>query len=231
MAQLIYHGHSTATIELTDGTRILLDPWFDGNPVADRTIDEVGELDYIFCSHGHFDHFPDAIPLAISSGATLVATVELVAYCEAKGVENTHAMNIGGWWKFPFGRVKMTPAIHGGAVDGDETGRATTTPAGFLFHFLEGARVYFAGDTALTLDMKLLEGQVDVALLPIGDCFTMGPEDAVRAVDFCQPAVVIPIHYNTFPPIAQDPERFRALVGNRARVAVLHPGDRFTLAF
>jgi L-ascorbate metabolism protein UlaG (beta-lactamase superfamily) len=144
-------------------------------------------------------------------------------------VEKVHGMNIGGAWRFPFGRVKMTPALHGGMVDGDETGRYTTPPAGFLFHLHDGVRLYFAGDTALTMDMKLLEGEVDVALLPIGDNFTMGPEDAARAVDFIRPQVVIPIHFNTFPPIQQDPAHFRTLVGDRARVVVLQPGDSFPL--
>ena len=120
----------------------------------------------------------------------------------------------------------MTPAIHGGQVHGDETGQFTTIPGGFLLH-IDGKRIYHAGDTALTLDMQLLRGKVDVAILPIGDNFTMGPEDAATAVGFIEPEVVIPVHYDTWPLIEQDPEHFRALVGERAHVQVMAPGDRY----
>ena len=133
-------------------------------------------------------------------------------------------MHIGGGYDFPFGRAKMTPAIHGGQVHGDTTGQFTTIPGGFLLH-IDGKRIHHAGDTALTLDMQLLRGKVDVAILPIGDNFTMGPEDAATAVGFIEPKVVIPVHYNTWPLIEQDPEHFRALVGDRAHVQVMVPGD------
>ena len=123
-------------------------------------------------------------------------------------------------------RVKMTAALHGGQVHGDTTGQFTTVPGGFLLH-LDGKRIYHAGDTALLMDMQLLRGKVDVAILPIGDNFTMGPEDAAEAVGFIDPEVVIPMHYNTWPLIEQDPERFRDLVGDRAKVEVMNPGDVF----
>ena len=207
MATLTYHGHSTFSMTLADGTRIVLDPWFDASPVSDIKTADIDELDYVFCTHGHEDHFADAIPLAKKTGATLVSTFEIVSFAQAEGVENAHPLHIGGGYRFPFGYVKMTPALHGGQVAGDTTGQFTTVPGGFLFE-LDGTRVYAAGDTALLTDMQLLKGQVDVALLPIGDNFTMGPEDAVRAIDFIEPKVVVPIHYNTFPIIAQDPRRW-----------------------
>ncbi len=228
MAKLTFHGQSTFTLELNDGTRIVIDPWFDENPVADRTADEVGDLDYIFCTHGHFDHFADAISLAKRTGATLVSTFEIVSFAQTQGIENAHPMHIGGGFHFPFGYVKMTPALHGGQVAGDETGKFSTVPAGFLMN-VDGQRLYHAGDTSLMMDMQLLNGQVDVALLPIGDNFTMGPDDAVRAVDFIEPKVVVPIHYNTFELIEQDPEEFRSKVGGRAKVEILQPGDTLQL--
>ncbi len=228
MPKLIFHGHATCTLEAANGSRILVDPWFEGSPVADIGLDEVPDPDFIFCTHGHEDHFADAIPLARRSGATLVSTFEIVSFAQEQGIENAHPMHIGGGYDFPFGRVKMTPALHGGAVAGDESGRFTTVPGGFLFD-LGGVRVYHAGDTALLTDMQLLRGAVDVALLPIGDNFTMGPEDAVRAVEFIEPQVVVPIHYNTFDLIRQDAEAFRADVGDRARVEVLEPGDSLEL--
>lgn len=223
MAKLKFHGQSTFTVQMDDGTRLVIDPFFDDNPVSDIKRAEVGKVDYILCTHGHFDHFVDAIPLAQETGATLISTFEIVAFAETQGITG-HPMHIGGGYDFPFGRVKMTAALHGGQVHGDTTGQFTTVPGGFLMH-LDGKRIYHAGDTALLLDMQLLQGEVDVAILPIGDNFTMGPEDAARAVGFIEPRVVIPCHYNTWPLIEQDPEHFRALVGEQARVEVMQPGD------
>lgn len=223
MTKLTWHGHSTFTLESKAGTRILIDPWFDGNPVADRSAAEVEGVEWIFCTHGHADHFADALPLAKRLGATLVSSFEIIQFAQAQGVEKVHPMGVGGAFDFPFGRVKMTAALHGGEVHGDDSGRWTCTPGGFLFH-LDGLGIYHAGDTALLTDMQLLKGQVDVAILPIGDNFTMGPEDAVRAVEFIGPKVVIPMHYDTFDLIRQDPEAFRSRVGDRARVETPKPG-------
>jgi L-ascorbate metabolism protein UlaG (beta-lactamase superfamily) len=224
MAKLHYHGHSTFSLILDDGTKIVIDPWFDENPVSDVKADELQDVDYILCTHGHSDHFADAIPLAKRTGATLVSTFEIVSFAMSQGVENAHPLHIGGGFHFPFGYVKMTAALHGGQVDGDETGAFTTVPGGFWIE-VGGKTLYHAGDTALLTDMQLLKGTVDVALLPIGDNFTMGPMDAAKAVEFIEPKVVIPIHYNTFDMIAQDPEVFRGMVGLRAAVEVLESGD------
>lgn len=229
MASMQYHGHSTFTLTTDDGTSIVIDPFFGENPLTELTADDVTAVDFILCTHGHFDHFADAIPIAKKTGATLVATFEIVSYAESQGVEHAHPMHIGGAWQFPFGRVKMTNAVHGGQVAGEGAEGFTTNPAGFLIDLGPGKRVYHAGDTALTMDMQLLRGQVDIALLPIGDNFTMGPADAVKAIEFIQPKVVVPIHYNTWPYVEQDPEAFKGLVGDRARVEVLAPGE--TLEF
>jgi len=226
MARLHYHGHSTFTLTTDEGTRIIIDPWFDENPVSDVKADEIEGADFILCTHGHFDHFADAIPLAKRTGATLVSTFEIVSFAQSKGVENAHPLHIGGGFEFPFGYVKMTPALHGGQVAGDDEGAYTTVPGGFWMN-LHGKRLYHAGDTALLMDMQLLRGKVDLALLPIGDNFTMGPEDAVQAVEFIRPKMVIPIHYNTFDLIAQDPEAFKASVGNLSKVEIVKPGEVF----
>ncbi|MFO8175210.1 MAG: metal-dependent hydrolase [Gemmatimonadota bacterium] len=226
MASLHYHGHSTFTLTTDDGTKIVIDPWFDENPMSDVKTEDVEDVDFILCTHGHFDHFTDAIPLAKRTGATLVSTFEVVSFAQSKGVENVHPMSIGGGFEFPFGYVKMTPAVHGGQVAGDDSGAYTTVPGGFWMN-LDGKRLYHAGDTALVMDMQLLRGKVDLALLPIGDNFTMGPEDAVQAIDFIRPKVVIPIHYNTFDLIKQDPEAFKEKVGSLSRVEVVQPGEVF----
>jgi L-ascorbate metabolism protein UlaG (beta-lactamase superfamily) len=229
MATLTWHGHSCFTLETDEGTRIIIDPWLDENPKSDIKVKDVGKLDYILVSHGHFDHFADCVKLAKQTGATVVSTFELVSFCQSQGARNGHGMNIGGAHLFDFGRVKLTPALHTGSVDGDKDGTFTTDPSGFLISLNTGQRIYHAGDTALIMDMQLLRGSVDVALLPIGDNFTMGPEDAARAVEMIQPEVVVPMHYDTFPLIEQNPEGFRQLVGDRARVEVLQPGGTLTV--
>ncbi|HEX7120227.1 MAG TPA: metal-dependent hydrolase [Longimicrobiales bacterium] len=226
MARLTWHGHSCFTLETDEGSRIMFDPWLDDNPVADIGTDQVDELDFILVSHGHFDHFGDAIALARKTGALLVSTFEIVSFAESQGVKNTHALHIGGGHAFSFGYAKMTPALHGGQVAGDTEGIYTTVPGGFWLD-LKGKRLYHAGDTALIVEMQLLKGRVDVALLPIGDNFTMGPEDAARAVEFIEPGVVIPMHYNTFDLIRQDPQSFARMVGDRAETVVLEPGRSY----
>jgi L-ascorbate metabolism protein UlaG (beta-lactamase superfamily) len=234
VARLTWHGHSCFTLVTDDGVRIMFDPWLDENPLADIKVADVDALDYLLVSHGHFDHFGDGIKLAKKTGAMLVSTFEIASFAESQGVERVHAMSIGGGYHFPFGYVKMTPALHGGQVAGDEAGTYTTMPGGFLLELNEQSatsrrRLYHAGDTALILDMQLLRGQVDVALLPIGDNFTMGPADAARAVEFIAPQVVVPMHYNTFDLIRQDPLDFVRLVGGRAQVEVLKPGEGIEL--
>jgi L-ascorbate metabolism protein UlaG (beta-lactamase superfamily) len=227
MATLTWHGHSCFTLVTDEGQRIMIDPWLDENPAANIKTADVEALDYILVSHGHSDHFDDCVKLAKKTGATVVSTFELVTFTQSQGVKKGHGMNIGGAYVFDFGRVKLTPALHTGSISGDETGAHTTDPAGFLISLNGGQRLYHAGDTALIMDMQLLNGLVDVAILPIGDNFTMGPEDAARAVEMIGPDVVIPMHYNTFPLIEQNPESFRTLVGEHAKVVVLEPGGTF----
>lgn len=224
MNRLTFHGHAAFELVTSKGTRLMFDPWLDQNPKADIKTADVSNLDYILVSHGHGDHFSDVIKLARQTNATVLATFELVSLCQAQGVKHGHGMSVGGGYRFPFGYAKLTPALHGTGIDGGAHGIHSTMPNGWWVD-LGDARIYHAGDTALLTDMQLLQGKVDVALLPIGDNFTMGPEDAARAVEFIKPRVVIPMHYNTFDVIKQDPEHFRQLVGGAAEVVVLQPGE------
>ncbi len=208
--ELTFHGHASFNIR-GGGATLLLDPFFTDNPLADVSADSV-EADYILVSHGHGDHFGDTVAIARLTGATVISNFEIVTYCENQGLK-AHALHLGGGWEFPFGRVKLTIAHHGSTLPDSSPGG---NPAGLLLD-IEGKRIYFAGDTGLFYDMKLIgeEKPIDVALLPIGDNFTMGPDDALRAVGLLSPRLVIPIHYGTWPLVEQDPHAFAKRVKER----------------
>jgi len=225
MPKLTFHGHATFSIETDDGTKLVIDPFFTDNPGFTGSVDDI-EADYILVTHGHYDHVADLVELAERTGATCIATYEIATFLENHGL-NASPQHIGGGVQYPFGYVKLTAALHGGMVNLPGAESFTTLPAGILINLNSGQRFHHAGDTALLTDMQLLKGKVDVAVLPIGDRFTMGPEDAVTAVDFIEPEVVIPCHYDTWPPIEQDAQAFADAVGDRARVRVMAPGDTY----
>ena len=226
MAKLTFHGHATFSIETDDGTNLVIDPYFEDNPGFDGSLDDI-EADFVLLTHGHFDHVTDVEPLVKRTGATIIASFEIASYFENKHGFEASPQHIGGGVQYPFGYVKLTPALHGGKLDLEDGGDYTTVPAGLLINFDSGQRLHHAGDTALLTDMQLLKGKVDVAILPIGDRFTMGPDDAVRAVEFIEPKVVIPCHYDTWPPIEQDAQAFADAVGDRAEVQIMEPGDSY----
>lgn len=208
-----YHGHSIVKIE-SNGKTILIDPFITGNDKTDLKADEQNP-DFIVLTHGHGDHVGDTVDIAKRSGALVIAVNELALYLQHQGVE-AHPMHIGGSREFDFGKVKFTQAFHGsGLQQEDGTFLYMGMPAGVLI-MNEGKTIYHAGDTGLFSDMKLIAERhpIDLAFLPIGDNFTMGPEDAAVAAEFLQAKITVPIHYDTFPPIQQNPEDFVARVQN-----------------
>jgi L-ascorbate metabolism protein UlaG (beta-lactamase superfamily) len=215
-------GHATLLIE-TGGKQILIDPFFTGNPAAPIKAAEA-PADFILVSHGHGDHVGDAIAIAKRTGATVVANYEISEWLAKQNV-TAHGMQHGGSFTFPFGRVKLTLAFHGSMLpDGSNGGN----PCGFLIYCNDGKKIYDAADTGLFGDMKLIgEEGIDLAILPIGDNYTMGPDDALRAVKLIQPRKVFPIHYNTWPLLNQDANAWAARVKQetKAEAVVVKPGE------
>lgn len=201
MAKVTYLGHSCFTIE-TMGKTILTDPFISGNHLAKQVDKSAIKANYIAVSHGHDDHTADLVELALQTKAKVVCSFEMHVWLNGKGVENTHPMNVGGKWPYDFGMIKMVPAVHSSSLaDGTYAGVA----AGFVVSNNEET-FYFAGDTALTYDMKLIAEDffLDFAFLPLGDNFTMDIDDAVKAAKFIQCKKIIGMHYDTFAYIKID---------------------------
>lgn len=218
-----FHGHSVVKIK-TGAFTILIDPFISGNGLTDL-IAENEKPNVILLTHGHNDHVGDTVAIAKANDSLVIAPFELAEYLEWQGVR-THGMHIGGAYQFEFGKVKFTQAFHGSSYVTEKNEIIYTgMPAGILFS-AEGKTIYHAGDTALFGDMKLIGERhpIDLAFLPIGDNFTMGIEDAAYAVELLKPQAVVPIHYNTFPPIKQDPNDFKELV-KHSNVHIWEAGD------
>lgn len=219
-------GHASFAMEI-DGTHVLLDPFLTGNPVASTTADRL-EADYIIVSHGHGDHVGDTVEIARRTGAKCIANAEIAGWLREKGLE-AHGQHIGGGYHHPFGYVKLTIAHHGSALpDGSYGGN----PAGILLTLKDDRKVYFACDTGLFYEMKYYGDEgIDLAFLPIGDNFTMGPDDAFKAVELLRPKVVVPVHYDTWPPIQQDAAAWVKRVNENTEAKAIHlkPGESYSL--
>ncbi len=221
-----WFGHATLGLE-TGGFKLLIDPYFSGNPSVKVKANQV-EADYILVTHGHGDHIGDTVEIAKRCSALVISNAEISSWLRKQGVK-THAQHIGGGYQHPFGYLKLTTALHGSSLpDGSNGGN----PAGFLLTTNENKKIYMAGDTGLFGDMRLIgEEGLDLAVIPIGDNYTMGPADALRAVRLLSPKVVIPIHFNTFDLIRQDPKAWaeRVEAETDSKVHLMQPGDTYSL--
>ncbi|WP_066639872.1 metal-dependent hydrolase [Desulfolucanica intricata] len=226
--QIKFLGHSGFLI--TGQTKILIDPFITGNPAAVQSPDEIA-ADLILVTHGHSDHMGDALQISKRTGATIVSVFEVANYCSRHGA-SVHPMQIGGSHKFGDLKIKLTPAWHSSSISDGGPAEYLGNPCGFII-FTGDKTIYHSGDTGLFGDMGLIGklNNIDLAMLPIGDNYTMGPEDALEAVRLLNPKLVIPMHYNTWPLIAQNPESFKADVESqtRAKVVILNPGENYDL--
>ncbi len=227
-SSLTWLGHASWQLKTPTRT-VLIDPFLDDSPTAPIKSQDIA-ADYILVSHGHFDHIADAAKIANRTGATVISNYEITTWlAKNHGVKNTIGGNLGGGVNLPFGRVKLTLAFHSSSLpDGSNGGN----PSGFLITLTDGPKIYFACDTALFSDMALIgAGGLDLAVLPIGDLFTMGPDDALEAVKLLKPKNVIPSHFSTWPPIAQDANHWadRVRKDTTSEPIILTPGQTITL--
>lgn len=224
--KITYHGHSVVYIESKAGN-IVIDPFLTGNGLCKVTPNDL-PVDVILLTHGHNDHVGDTIELAKKNDALIVAVNELAVYLASKGLK-THGMSIGGGYQFDFGRVKFTQAFHGSSYQTEDGEQIYTGMPGGLLLTIEGKTIYHAGDTGLFSDLKLIGdmNDIDLAFLPIGDNFTMGPDDALIAAKWIKAKQIVPVHYNTFPVIEQDGEKFVSELGASGKL--LESGESIVL--
>jgi len=221
-------GHATFLFQSPGGKRIVLDPWMTGNPSSPASAKKLGELDLILVTHGHSDHVGDAVPLARSSGAHVVAPFELSVWLQGKGLKNVTGMNPGGTLQMLGLSITMVPAIHSSSIEEDGNTLYLGVATGYVIKFENGLTVYFAGDTCVFGDMRLIAElyQPSIGFLPIGDHFTMGPEQAAKACELLGIKQVVPMHYGTFPMLTGTPGKLRQFVEPRGvQVLELRPGE------
>ncbi|HVL69486.1 MAG TPA: metal-dependent hydrolase [Vicinamibacterales bacterium] len=226
--QITWLGHATFIITTPGGKRIVTDPWLEGNPMCPPERKKIDKADVILLSHGHFDHTGDIVNVARATGAPTLAVFELASWLERKGVQNAQGMNIGGTANVAGLAITMVPAIHSTSVTENDRTEYLGLAAGFVVRMEDGRAFYFAGDTAVFGDMRLIAEMhtPDIAFLPIGDHYTMGPEAAAVAARMLAVRQVVPMHYGTFPVLTGTPEALKRLVDPHGiDVLVLKPGE------
>jgi L-ascorbate metabolism protein UlaG (beta-lactamase superfamily) len=222
-------GHSTFLFQTTRGKRVIVDPWLENNPMCPDAFRRVPELDLMLLTHGHRDHTADAVVLARTTNAQVIAPYELAQWLEEKGLKRVSAMNIGGTRSILDLSIAMVPAVHSSSIEETSPPRYAGLACGYVISFEHGLTIYFAGDTALFGDMRLI-GELyrpSMAFLPIGDVYTMGPEQAAIACALLGVKTIVPMHHGTFPELTGTPARLRELLSPGVQMLELKPGETF----
>jgi L-ascorbate metabolism protein UlaG (beta-lactamase superfamily) len=226
-ARITWLGHATVLVQTAKGTNILIDPFIAQNPKYPKEFVLPAKIHYILLTHGHFDHIADAAPVAAKHNSTVVAIFELAEYLAKQGVANTIGMNLGGTAQLDDVAATMVEAKHSSSTQDEQGTHDVGVATGFVLTIANGPVLYHAGDTAVFSDMKLIRElyRPEVAMLPIGGHYTMGPEEAAMAVRFLEPKIVLPLHFGTFPPLKGTPEQLAALVDADVQVVRWAPGE------
>jgi L-ascorbate metabolism protein UlaG (beta-lactamase superfamily) len=224
--RITWLGHATVLVQSAGGTNILIDPFIQNNPKYPKDYSLPARIDYILLTHGHSDHMADVVPVAAKHGSTVVAVYELADYVSGKGVANTIGMNLGGTVQLNDVAATMVEAKHSSGVHDENGTHYAGVAAGYVLAIADGPVLYHAGDTAVFGDMKLIQElyQPEVAMLPIGGHFTMGPREAALAVRLLGAKTVLPLHFGTFPPLTGTPDKLAALVDTGVEVVLWTPG-------
>lgn len=225
--RITWLGHATVLVETAKGTRILIDPFIAGNPKYPKSYVLPEKIDYVLLTHGHGDHISDVVPVATKHGATVVAIYELAAFVASKGVEKHLGMNLGGTVQLADVAATMVEAKHSAGAQDEMGTHYVGVATGYVMAVEDGPVLYHAGDTAVFGDMKLIAElyQPEVAMLPIGGHYTMGPKEAAVAVKMLMPKMVLPLHFGTFPPLTGTPAALARLVDSSVQVVDWNPGD------
>lgn len=225
--RITWLGHSTVLVETPKGTRILIDPFIALNPKYPKDFVLPSRIDYILLTHGHMDHIADTVPMAAKHGSTVLAIYELADYVKGKGVANTIEMNLGGTVQLNDVAATMVEAKHSAGAQDDQGTHYVGVAAGYVLTITDGPVLYHSGDTAVFGDMKLIRElyRPEVAMLPIGGHFTMGPKEAALATRYLEPKAVLPLHFGTFPALTGTPEELSALLDASVQVVHWKPGE------
>ena len=220
-------GHATVLVQLPSGVNLLIDPFIEHNPKFPRDFILPEKIDYVLLTHAHFDHTADAVPIAQEHYATVVAMVELATYMAGKGVASTIGLNLGGTVQLQGVAVTLVEAKHSSSIQEGDISLYLGEAAGIVLTIEDGPVLYHAGDTAVFRDMELIHELYapDVAMLPIGGHYTMGPKEAALAARYLQPQLILPLHWGTFPPLTGTPKQLAELVSDPETVALVAPGE------